>query len=58
MYIHNVLKLLRVMEGIIREKLEISKQEWRKQWVKYGPLRYESSSAGEEEKNSPVEIRP
>ena len=30
MYIHNVLKLLRVMEGVIKEKLEISKKEWRK----------------------------
>ena len=40
MYIHNVLKLLRVMEGVIKEKLGISKQEWRKHWVKYGPLHY------------------
>ena len=58
MYIHNVLKLLRVMEGVIREKLEISKQEWRRHWVNYGPLRYESSSAGEEEKDSVLEIKP
>ena len=29
MYIHNVLKLLRVMEGVMKEKLEISKKERR-----------------------------
>ena len=49
MYIHNVLKLLRVMEGVMKEKLEISKKEWRKHWVNYGPLRYVRSSDEEEE---------
>ena len=49
MYIHNVLKLLRVMEGVIKEKLEISKKEWRKHWVEYGPLRYVKSSDEEDE---------
>ena len=49
MYIHNVLKLLRVMEGIMKEKLEISKKEWRKHWVEYGPLRYVKSSDEEEQ---------
>ena len=47
MYIHNVLKLLRVMEGVMKEKLEIPKKEWRRHWVKYGPLRYVRSRDGE-----------
>ena len=63
MYIHNVLKLLRVMEGVIKEKLEISKKEWRKHWVKYGPIRYVKSSDEEGEqqqsgKEIEIEIAP
>ena len=52
LYIHNVLKLLRVMEGVMKEKLEISKKEWRKHWVKFGPLRIVESSDQDEEKES------
>ena len=44
-----MLKLLRVIEGVMKEKLEIPKKEWRKHWVKYGPLRYVRSRDGEEE---------
>ena len=56
MYIHNVLKLLRVMEGVMKEKLEISKKEWRKYWVKYGPLRYVISRDEEEDQRSREEM--
>ena len=37
------------MEGVMKEKLEIPKKEWRKHWVEYGPLRYVKSSDEEDE---------
>ena len=36
MYINNVLTKLRVSEGILREKLELSKKDWKQAKKKYG----------------------
>ena len=36
MYINNVLTKLRVNEGILREKLELSKKDWKEAKKKYG----------------------
>ena len=39
MYIHNLFKHLRTTEGVIRERLSISDQEWRLATQKYAYLR-------------------
>ena len=44
------------MEGVMKEKFDISKKEWRKHWVKYGPLRYVISSDEEEDQRSGEEM--
>ena len=38
MYINNVLTKLRVSEGILREKFELSKKDWKEAKKKYGLL--------------------
>ena len=39
MYAHNLFMLLRVFEGVLREKLELTEQEWQIASKRYGPLR-------------------
>ena len=39
MYAHNVLMLLRVLEGTLKEKLELGAEEWKQAMNRYGPLR-------------------
>ena len=41
MYIHNLFKHLRTTEGIIRERLQLSDQDWRIATQKYGFLRFQ-----------------
>ena len=46
MYIDSLLKQLRTMEGILREKLELDNEQWKQAKRKYGILKVEDLLTG------------